>query len=301
MHRHRLRTGLVLAGTLLLAGAAHAQDEAPPRVGVVTALAVNVSADEAAAVADAMGAALADELVVDVIAGSDAARRLPPAGLPDECVAQPDCIADVAARLAADQLLLLVVVRVGDAIQVDTTWVEVATGRSASRTAVALGPDDEPRAVFAARATQLLPGVRERADAPAPGPGSTTLNFNAAPTVTVIDEPRRITTGVWIAGGVAGAALVGGTVFGFSAWSKHREAEKACPDGCAPGDPGRSQLDDVDDTALVADLFFGVAVGAGVTAAVLYLTSGGERSVSSPAVSVGAGNGSFGVAVGGRF
>jgi hypothetical protein len=302
LHRHRLRTGLVLASALLCTGVARAQ-EAPPRVGVVTALAVNASRAEADALADAMGAALADELIVDVIAGTQAARRLPPQGLPDDCVAQPDCIADVATRLAADQLLLLVVVRVGDELQVDTTWVEVSTGRSASRPAIMLGSGDEPARVFAARATQLLPGVRERPDGPPPPGASTTVHFNAAPEVTVIEVPRHMTTGTWIAGGVAGAALIGGTVFGLSAWSKRGEAEDACQptNGCAPGHPDYALLDQVEDTALVADLLFGVAIGAGITAAVLYLTSDGERTVTTPAVGVGATGDTVGITVGGRF
>lgn len=285
---------------LCCASVASAQDS-PPRVGVVTALAVNATRAEANELADAMGAALAEELVVDVLAGTEAARRLPPQGLPDECVAQPDCIADVAQRLAADQLLLLVVVRVGDELQVDATWVDVESGKSASRSAIMLAPGDDPRAVFAERATQLLPGVTERADAPAPPGPSTTLNFNAAPKVTVIQEPRRITTGAWIAGGVAGVALVGGTVFGLSAMGKRGEAEDACPDGCAPGDPDYGLLDEVEDRALAADLLFGVAVGAGITAAVLYLTSGGERTVTEPAVGVTATGETVGLTLGGRF
>ncbi len=69
--------------------------------------------------------------------------------------------------------------------------------------------------------------------------------------------------GVWITTALAGVALVTGTVFGFLALSRQSDFDAM---------PTRSAADEGEAFALVADLSFGVAIAAGITAIVLYAT-----------------------------
>jgi hypothetical protein len=71
-------------------------------------------------------------------------------------------------------------------------------------------------------------------------------------------------TGVWIATGVAGGALVAGTVLGFLALSEQSDFDAA---------PSEEAADDGQRFALFADVSFGLALGAGITAIVLHFTS----------------------------
>src|SRR5207237_1279776 len=73
--------------------------------------------------------ALASELEVDAIGGLEVRRQLPPDGLPPDCVANPKCTADVAARLGVSQLLFVVMVNsgTGGSVQVDPTWLGLQT------------------------------------------------------------------------------------------------------------------------------------------------------------------------------
>ena len=93
----------------------------------------------------------------------------------------------------------------------------------------------------------------------------------------VVDEPDEgLSTGVWVAAGVAGAALVGGTVLGFLALSEQSDYDAM---------PTEESADRGERLALFADVAFGVAAIAGVTAIVLYVTSdGGGGDDESPDV-----------------
>lgn len=67
----------------------------------------------------------------------------------------------------------------------------------------------------------------------------------------------------WVTTAIAGVALVTGTVFGFVALSRQSDFDVA---------PSRPLADEGEAFALAADLAFGVAVAAGITAIVLYAT-----------------------------
>lgn len=299
----RLLLVAALAGVWLLPAGARAE-----RVGVVVAAQVNTRGDEARELAAALGRALRARLAVDVVAGDEAARRLPPGGVPDTCVADTGCQRDVARRLDADQLLLLAVVRVGTRVQVDATWVDVARGRTASRPRILVEDGGSPAAaVFTMAASVLLPEAAPRAPrAPrgsrdAAGPDATSAGPVApAPART----GRRLTTGTWIAASAGAAALVAGGVIGVDALRRHRAlddrgcARVACPDG---------DIDAVDTRAMIADALLGAGVIAAVTAALLYWSSdepGPERSMTSgPGLGIDLGGAGRGVAItwGGRF
>jgi hypothetical protein len=87
---------------------------------------------------------------------------------------------------------------------------------------------------------------------------------------TVSTDPSA---GVWVTTAIAGVALVTGTVFGFLALSRQSDFD-------ASPSPSRATADEGEAFALVADLSFGIAAAAGITAIVLYAT---ERPSAPPA------------------
>ncbi|HWN71438.1 MAG TPA: hypothetical protein VNM90_27555 [Haliangium sp.] len=279
--RARLAALAALLGIWLMPLAAHAE-----RVGVVVATTVNTHRGEAERLADALGQALIEQLDIDVVAGSEAARRLPPGGVPDTCVVDSTCQRDIAGRLAADQLLILAVVRVGARVQIDTTWVQVTTGRTASRARIMIHDKGKSaRKVFAAAASDLLPDAELRIGASRgePAAGDAPAGPDAASVALSQPAPsRRLTAGVWVAGGISASALLAGSVFAIDAVRRHRDLETR---GCLLMACPEADLDAVDTRTRLADALFGVGLVAGVTAGVLYWRS----SQTEPAPTAGPG------------
>lgn len=278
-----LLAGLLAAATLVTA-AASARAETL-RVGVVVATRVNVTEGEADALGSALGDALRDQLVADVISGAESRRRLPSGGMPEDCVARAACVQDIAERLGADELLFLVVVRIGPRVQIDPTWVRPRTEQVASRAALVVedGKQGAP-AVFARAARRLFPEAPVR-------------NLNP----TVLAEPRsggrRITRGVGIAGAVSLAALAGGIGLAVAARSDYDDLEA---DGCdrMACDGVGDRVDSMEDKALAADVLFATSAVAAGVAVILYLGSG---SAERAPVSVGADSHGAHVWLGGHF
>jgi hypothetical protein len=261
-----MRLVLAVAFLLLLAGPARAGD-APrpaPRIAVVIELAVNVEASRA----DAIGAALADalnrELEVDAFGGADVSRTLPEDGLPDECLAHADCINDVANRLDAEQLLFLVVLGVGDDVQVDCSWVDLATGVVSARPRVVLGSDARAVSVFADAATRFLPDAKKRE-------GNTII---VGPGPAASGGGHHMTAPAWITTSVAVAGLIAGGILAVSARATYERCDNL--DGGCTDDV----LDGLAHRDLAADVSFGVALGAAIATVVLYLRS--DSSAATP-------------------
>ena len=268
-----------------------------PRVGVAVATAVNIAPAEAQAMSEALGRALHAELMVDVIAGAEAARRLPEEGLADRCVVDKACIADVAQRLSADQLLLLVVVKVGSRVQVDSTWADAATGKTVSRPAVVIDGGQEAQAEFARAAANLMPDAAPRPDAPVVAPPSSGDAGLDGPTFITRPRPRRMTTPAWVAVGVGGAALAGAVTFTLLTRSAYQDCEGiVCSD---------DRLDSIENKALAADILWGTAAVSGAAAGLFYWMSGGQMEQvpigGGVGVGVGPGPGTVGLAIGGRL
>lgn len=293
MHGRHLPALIAGAAALVAAApATHAQPKRVSRVGVVVAVHVNLSEEEAQALGDQVGEGLRDALVIDVVAGAQAARRLPPKGVGELCVARPACVKDTAQRLDADQLLFLTVVRLGKRVQVEPTWIDASGTQSASRDTIVLDAGASPRETFAGAATRLLPDITVRsktapAEEPTAPPGgeapSTTptppTTANGDVTVTAPAPRRRIHLGTWIAGGVALGALAGGVAFGLAARSARNELED---DGC--GDTRRcdpSRIDSLENKMLAADVLYATAAVA-VGAAVFIQLRWGGRAEPAP-------------------
>jgi hypothetical protein len=290
MRQHRIHAAVVgLAALAALAAPARAQEQ-PRRIGIVVSTAVVVTPEEARALAVTMGEALTEELKVEVIAGEETERRLPASGLPEDCVASTECRTDIARRLDADELLFLVVIKVGKRIQIDPTWTDAATARVTSRAKVDINQGADPMQVFRKAAKMLLPHIRVGKTGPdivvvTPGAGGT---------------PRHMTTPAWIALGISGAALAGGVVFGIQARSQYNDLEAmGCkiPDVTSPCDQG--DIDSLRTKALIADIFYGVSAAAAVTTLVIYLRS---DSPAEPApVKISPVTGGLTLSFGGRF
>jgi hypothetical protein len=295
---HRLPTLIApIAAFLLLAAPGRALAEKAPRVGIVVSVQVNLSKAEAQQVSAALGRALHQKLVVDVVAGAEADRRLPAEGVSESCVVDEACIKDTAQRLSADEILFLVAVRVGNRIQVDGTWVDPANGRSASRPKVVMVKLDEAEARFAESASLILPDAAVR-------PTQIVGEAGNGGTVLVRTTPRRMTLATWVVAGVGVAALGSGIGFTVAASSKYSSCEDKAGDTDVTNDCSESQLDAIHRNAITADVLWGTAIASGVVAALLYYSSGGEIErvpVAARAVRVQVGDGGAFVSVGGHL
>lgn len=265
---------------LLIAVCAAGANAAPARVAVVPQVEVNVDAQRAEALSGTLADALRDKLDVDAIGGADVSRRLPADGIAPDCVAQPACITQVGARLEADQILFLVIVQVGHTIQLDSTWADVATGKTIARPMVELPDDARAAQVFADAARKLLP------DAPLRATGENRTVVIHEGTITT---PRHLTRTAWITGGVTVVALGGAITLGLMT----RDAFDACnhPDQACSEDA----IDAVKTKSRIGDASLAVAIAAGAATAVLYWRSGGETIAVTPTP------GGAAITLGGRF
>lgn len=285
---------MIAVATALGAAAPSARADSDRRVGLVVTLSVNLSDDDARALATELAVAIRDKLGIDVIAGAEADRRLPPEGLPDECIGDPSCRNDLGRRLDADELLLLVVVKMGYDIHIDATWANVASGRTSSRPRVELTAGADRNKLLRDAVPLLLPHIKR--DAAPASPQFVVVTRDGG------DSGHRMTTPTWIATGVAGAGLIGGTVFALSARNKFDGLEQ---DECRLMQCTDDRIDGGKRHALYADILFGTALAAGTTAVVLYLMSGPDPAEApkqgAPTVTAIVGDGTVGLGIGGAF
>jgi hypothetical protein len=260
----------------------------------VVSVKVNLSNDEARGLADQLAKVLRTERPVDVISGKETERRLPSEGVPSECVAKAPCRTDLGRRLDADELLMLVIVKMGDRIQIDATWADVASGRVISRPQMVIEPKADRTKVFTEAVPLLLPHIKKQTKK---GP-----DIVIVPTGTSApSNGRHFTTATWIATGVAAASLIGGGIFALSASRKFSSLED---DNCRNVGCDASEIDSLRSRALAADMLFTVAAASTVTALVFYLRSAkGSRAAESPSPKPGVrvGIGPTGVTIGGAF
>lgn len=246
-------------------------ETAPARVAIVPGIAVNLDTARVDALSQDLAQALNTELVVEAIGGLEVRRLLPADGLPPDCVTTPACTADVAKRTNATQLLFVVMVDSGSggSIQVDATWVDPASGKTASRPAIDLTSAADANAKFSTAARDLLPDapVREK-----PTGGGFGVNTQMTEGV-----PRHFSTPAKITAAVAVVGLGAGIAFGLSTRSRYHECENnivTCSEQDRSG---------IRNFGLAADAGFVVAVGGAIATAVLYMTSAEEpRMIVAP-------------------
>lgn len=264
--RSALVAGLVIMASVLppLAVPAAAQDEGF-RVGVIVVTAIGVDDGEARAIARRMATTLSERLVVAAEADDTGVP------VPETCVVEAGCVREHGQRLGARELLFLAMVRIGEGLQINVTWADTATGNTEQRDPVRIQSTDDDVEIFAHAAARLLPTARRRsrdeAVLPTGGPSTAFADFGDRST------GRKLTAGVWIAGGISVLALAGGTAFGVMALRTESQLESA---GCAPGpcNEPESQVERLRFQAGVSDALFMTALVAGATAGILYWRSG---------------------------
>ena len=236
------------------------------RVAVIPSIAVNVDAARVDSLGQDLADALAAELDVSAVGGLEVRRQLPPDGVQADCVTTPACVSDVAKRTSATQLLFIVLVNTGTSgsIQMDSTWVDPTTGRTATRRPIDVVSPESARGTFAASAKLLLPDAPVR---PKPGTGG---GFGGKMSDPV---PRHFTTPAKIAGAVAIVGLGVGIGVGLSVRGKYNDCE-AVPATCS-----QSERDSIRNLGFVADFGFLIATAGAVTTGILWATSGKESQL----------------------
>jgi len=299
-----------VAALILLCGSglAHAEDV---KVGVVVTTFVNLTDQEADDVGAILARVVNDQLQASASGGADVRSRI--GQIPEDCSEKQACLQSLGKKLGVRQLLLLVVVRVGERRQVSCTWADVSTGKAETRAPVTLQSGDNIHQVFGAVVTELLPGVKARAGGkaePVGTTGTTKADVPAGdpddPFIAEMDQPesqprgRRLTGPVLIAGGVSAGLLAIGATGSVIAW---RRSVHYRDGGCETAFVGDCQEreDKSQSINLFADIFWAGGVIAGGVTTYFYLTSADDRS-EAPAVTVGpTRDGGIGVSYGGRF
>ncbi len=264
-----VKFALAIGAVVAMTSTAHADRL---KVAVVPGIAVNLDSARVDALSQDLADALTSELDLDAVGGLEVRRQLPAEGLPPDCLTTPTCVDDVAKRLGAQQLVFVVMVDAtgSGAVQVDSTWVEVSTGKRASRPAIDLPTIADAKTRFAAGARLILPDAPVRKKVTTGGGG----NING---VMSAEVPRHFTMTTYLTGGAAIVGLGIGIGFGASARGKYNDcdvAENSC---------GKKQRDSIKTRSLIADVGFVAALGGAVVTGILFATSGKEsRLVVSP-------------------
>lgn len=310
-------TAAALLFAVTVSSVPEARADEVSRVAVVVSLSVNADTEQTARLAGALAQVLEREFLVKAIGGSAVDEKLVD-GVPDDCIANAECVRTLAKTLDVEQMLLLTIVRVGERFKVSVTWGDGSDGRTLSRVTIDIDVEQQdPGPVFAVYATRLLPDATPRPDEPDPkkgndggqaGDGKTGDNGKmgdgqsdtgkTSPAVGFRPQSRHMTTGSWVAAGAGATLLVAGIGFGLAARGTYGELDTSgCAGACAEAD-----LDKLAFQTTAADVLFGAALVSGVTAALLYWRSGGRISVGGGAeLATYATDREIGVVLGGRF
>lgn len=295
----------LVGAVTLVTGVLSARADDKPKVGITVAVKVNVSDIEARILSDALARALRDRFDVEVVAGEDAESRLPEEGLPETCIAETECLSSTADALGVETLLVLVAVRVGDSVQVDTTLFDKKTGSSNTRPPVRMTDRERQwQEAFAGSAEDILPGAPARAThevGPSGGPGDVGNtgdtgtgggDVGAGPVVSK-SPPGFLatrTTLSWVLGGLTVAAVGAGTYFGLRALELDSRTPSECPS---------------DNQCGAAKISTASFVAAGLLGAgfvyTFFFTEKPIPANTERAVGLQPGPGDLGLAIGGRF
>ncbi|MCC7382483.1 MAG: hypothetical protein IT384_11665 [Deltaproteobacteria bacterium] len=319
----RAKTGqprgwLVIAAQLaLLPAGARAEDR--PRLGIVPHPVVNVEPAERDALTRDIGRSIAQHYAVDVIYGDQYSGKLP-----DDCVAQQECPQNVGRELRADQLLFLVIVRVGARTQIDPMWVDVSSGRSSARDPIIIEEGGRSRDQVLREATPVLiprgsaqtiaqttptkPPPRGNggggAGAGTGGGSSGGGTGGPAPVDPWRDsgpeespEGGGVNVGGWVATGVGTAALIVGLALVLGGIGEYNGLlERGCD---VPQGRCQEELDRYGTRSLIANMLLAGAGVAGVTAVVLF--SADQEMEATGSIGLAPTRDGVGLGFGGRF
>lgn len=254
-------------------------------IGVVIGLAVNLDREDLDRVAAGLELSLARHTRGLTIV------RVRPDDIPAGCGSDPACAARVHERLGVDEAWFLLLARVGDDVRFDgVTW---SRGSTSSR----------PLEPFIVPRDALGDPTSYGASLPDSGGAAAASPEPAAPAVATDEPPPsaapRVPLATWILGGAAVGALGTGIGFGVAAQSAESDASAS---GCGETRACPEDADRVEQLALAADVFYGVAAASAVGAVVMYFVSPRGRSAAgATSVSAAPLQGGGLVTVGGRF
>lgn len=291
-----LRLGLPALATALVATLAATPAAAAPRLAIIDGVRVNLAADDADALAVALGAALEAALDLEVIAGPPVRQRLGDRAVAADCASRGTCLADLAAALEVDQILFLVVVGVGDGLRIEATWLDAASRERLELAPLLLDRTDDRAARFALEAPHLLPRAAPRPVAADDPP----FDHHAAATVRVVPPPRppaapprprrrggRARTIGLVVGGV-GLALGGGSLaFALRARGHADDLEARFASG-GTWDQAAIDLEDAHHRDRTLALALGATAGVAVITGVALIVLGGPEPAAEPRVALGA-------------
>ncbi len=274
-------------GLSLATSIAHAQSET--KVGVTVAAVINASPHVGPRVSATLGKMLGETLSASVLAGPDAQARLPEAARSETCLGESSCLVSAGKALGVDQLLMLIIVGVGDELKIEATWVDVASGETALRPGITTADtDDAMRAAFTAKAKELLPDVAARQSAvdDRVTPGGTLL----APNLPA--SKKKKDTGAAKLLMIGGGAMYAGWL-GYGAYQRFSVCDgffDSCPRDYTAG------------KNIAVDVIVGGIGTAALSAGLyLYLTADGDETPAPSPVGLNVGSDSFQLSYGARF
>ncbi len=249
-----------------LEGAAAAET---PSAAVVPLLTVNLRPGAVDELTASLAAALASGREASVNGGQAVRRRLSAAGVAPDCPISPACLADVRARLDVEILVLVVITRVADVVEIDPT----IAGSNANRTARAVRgtwTQMKNRRWLADRVAgwslwSMAPPTEVAVSAPSSGPGWPT----------------------WALAGLSVASLGIGIGFGIAA---QNEADGLEARGCLEVACPSEDIDQVSVKSSVADAMYvtsGVAAAAALISYFLFDNDEPTFAVQAGPTSVG--------------
>ena len=240
-----------------------------PAAAVVPLLSVNLTVEQTDALTSRLAAALTDARRAAVFGGRAIRRRLPESGLPLDCAVSAPCLADVRTRVEAEVLVMVVLTRIGDLIQLDPTIVGL-DGSQVRPAVRGTGPQTEDPAWLRAQVAKWLE----------------TAPVKVIRVATPV--PRHPYSWVpWTLAGVSVASFGVGIGFGIAAQS---DASRLESNGCLETRCPDDEIDQVSSQATVADVMFVVGAVTAATAVVTYFVF-----EDPPPVTVGVGPGGVGL------
>ncbi len=211
---------LTLVTLLWSTATASAEDK---KIGVAVSAVINMSPSAGTTVSRNLGLAIQESIAVQsVVYGRESQALLPRSARDESCLGDTVCLIAAGRALMVDQLLMLIIVDIGENYKVEATWVDVSTGQTALRP-----PLDIPKEAslmsrsFQANIKTLLPNAQPRQVEVAPPkdihvtpppqeiPGNTNTSYTQTPTITPTLSKRHWTptSKLLFYGGLVGTTL----------------------------------------------------------------------------------------------
>ena len=298
----RIAAVFVLLGGIV-PGAAFAAQKS---VVLVVHPVVNVPDGESKAIATELAASMGRRYEARVFA---AERSRLPQSLADDCVSDMRCAGELADRLSADQVVFLVMVKVGTKIQVDATWVDPQAGRTVPRDTFELDANGDGRTRVIA---EVAPSMIPRGEIPVAGASSTKPNSKPEPALPPPSASARaeatappselsgVAIAAWVASGTSVLALGTGLALVLSGIGEYDDLLQST---CLTGTPSarcQEQLDRFGTRSTVANVLL-ISAGLAAGTAIGLFAADADATITAAIPSPAITSDGFAMVWGGRF